>query len=369
MGIRFVDGSTSGQLGDAPKRRSRRSSGRRVLPDGSSALGADGPSSVVIDSATGLQTFRRTRSGAYEIGAALEAARAEERRYAEGGNQGELDFKGLPLLRAANKVLGPRVRLDQLVPSLRTVGARVTVLEDRETRNSLFRDWFRKYDIECHVTLRGAIERLAEQKSHYLFLDFDIHDVSDRTLRKWLRIPEGRKEVDGLDLAEYVTARLPPEKLPDCVIVHSRNPVGRELMFEHLRKRKQHTVLWTFDYDWTGFDGQTKPAKTTATQKLARATPAPTPAPTYAQAFRASTGRYHNGLRVKFTGVFLKNTGQQVGGEGQKVFVVQPCGCDGCTDGHLIAVDEKSDFDPSLQRHIATNNVFAEGELTIRNDP
>ena len=72
------------------------------------------------------------------------------------------------------------------------------------------------------------------------------------------------------------------------------------------------------------------------------------------------------GSRVRFTGVFLKNTGQIAGGEGTKTWTIVRCDC-GCEDdpadyqGRLVAVDEKTALDPERQRHIATFNLLVVG--------
>lgn len=46
------------------------------------------------------------------------------------------------------------------------------------------------------------------------------------------------------------------------------------------------------------------------------------------------------GARVKLTGVFLKNTGQRVGGEGEARWTVVACDCSMCAGGRFVALDE-----------------------------
>lgn len=92
------------------------------------------------------------------------------------------------------------------------------------------------------------------------------------------------------------------------------------------------------------------------------------------------------GTKVRFHGRFLKSTGQQAGGEGQKVFTVVECGCAGCKDAAwpTVAVDERRyGYDepgyftdeekaahPELKhRHIATSNLQpqdAQGRWVLR---
>jgi len=63
------------------------------------------------------------------------------------------------------------------------------------------------------------------------------------------------------------------------------------------------------------------------------------------------------GTRVRFTGEFLRNTGQTAGGEGQSRWTTQPCTCGLCRDGRFVAVDQPSTDDPSRARHINALNL------------
>lgn len=69
---------------------------------------------------------------------------------------------------------------------------------------------------------------------------------------------------------------------------------------------------------------------------------------------------------MRLTGEFLKNTGQQVGEEGQKVFVVQDCACSLCGTCRFVLVNDPVWCE---ERHLAIGNICGEHELTIRNDP
>lgn len=62
------------------------------------------------------------------------------------------------------------------------------------------------------------------------------------------------------------------------------------------------------------------------------------------------------GDRVRFTGAFLRCTGQYMGDEPRKVFVVQACPCTMCEGGGFVATDETS-YDGDGQRHIAVSNL------------
>ena len=89
-----------------------------------------------------------------------------------------------------------------------------------------------------------------------------------------------------------------------------------------------------------------------------------------------STRDYHPtfqvGDKVRFTGTFLKATGQISGGEGRKTFrVVEPVDAEQasfCALG-FVAVDEASYEDPNRPRCIAIKNLYKVGTLTHQNDP
>ncbi len=70
------------------------------------------------------------------------------------------------------------------------------------------------------------------------------------------------------------------------------------------------------------------------------------------------------GTRVRFTGDYLRNTGQAIGGEGQSRWVVQACDCGLCGNGRHILTDQPTmmeeriaDPDTSEFRHIAFANL------------
>jgi len=63
------------------------------------------------------------------------------------------------------------------------------------------------------------------------------------------------------------------------------------------------------------------------------------------------------GERVRLTGDFLRNTGQQAGGEGFSVWTVRPCPCPLCKTGRFVATNERSYDDPDHPRHIAAGNL------------
>lgn len=63
------------------------------------------------------------------------------------------------------------------------------------------------------------------------------------------------------------------------------------------------------------------------------------------------------GTRVRFTGEFLRNSGQIKGGEGQSRWTVVECTCGLCMVGTYVAVNQPSHDDPSQQRHINFFNL------------
>jgi len=196
------------------------------------------------------------REIAHAWGHALEAARAEEKRAAKGPGGEQLDFKGLSLLRRVEQERGPLPILDVLVPELRAVGKRIVVLEDKQSRLDRFSKWFgASHDLVQTKVIRDGIELLREKRADFLFLDFDVHDPGDSTLREWLDVHPKRKELDGLDLASYIK-KMPLKSRPGTVVVHSRNKVGASMMTDFLVKIDMKPVNWVFDYDWTGVKDQ-----------------------------------------------------------------------------------------------------------------
>lgn len=192
-----------------------------------------------------------SRESAHQLGLKLEQARAEEKWAAKEGK----DFHGWwaeKALRKAKEELGPIEPLESLVPGLLSAGKRVVVLEDKQSRLDLFQRWFGgHHDLVQTAVIREGIELLREKKADVLFLDFDVHDKGDRTLREWLRVEQWRKELDGLDLATYA-GWLKPEHRPETVVVHSRNPIGQRMLLKHLQKKDFKPVRWPFHYEWVG---------------------------------------------------------------------------------------------------------------------
>lgn len=192
-----------------------------------------------------------SRKAAQKLGATLEKARAEEKWAAKQGK----DISGWwadAALRRAKEELGPIEPLDLLVPTLREQGKRIVVLEDKQSRIDLFKKWLGgTHDVVCTAIIREGIEMLREKKADVLFLDYDVHDKGDRTLREWLRVEHWRKELDGLDLATYA-GWMKPEHRPETVVVHSRNPVGQKMLLKHLKQKDFKPVRWPFHYDWAG---------------------------------------------------------------------------------------------------------------------
>lgn len=261
----------------------------------------------------------------------------------------------------------------------------------------MFRSWFGKeHSIECHVTLRGAVEHLYKEKSNFLFLDYDIHDKSDRTMREYLRVDSWRRELDGLDLAYYVAKRLPVEKRPDHIIIHSRNPIGRKLMHEYLHRYDIPSLLWAFDYVWTGLDGTTvpppKPPKIYTSSSDFKTTDSkwePKPKaregggplwtddqidfwlggpkknkrktePKKERPVIELTGReFPVGTKVRYSDRFMTEHGSE--GD-RKWFTVLDCGCGLCRAGDFVAVDEPNEFHKDKKRHLYTANLWKLGE-------
>jgi hypothetical protein len=127
---------------------------------------------------------------------------------------------------------------------------RIVVVEDRDSRLDLFKDWFKTHDLACAKTVAGGAEYLMEKPADYLYLDFDLHDLGNDQIRHECRVPWNRKELDGLDMAFFTVSRLPKEMQPKQVVVHSRNPVGSLLLMRYLRKSGFKPTYWRFNYDY-----------------------------------------------------------------------------------------------------------------------
>lgn len=87
---------------------------------------------------------------------------------------------------------------------------------------------------------------------------------------------------------------------------------------------------------------------------------------------------------VKYTGVFLKNTGQGVGLAGGQMFEVVPCDCGPCADGRWVNVRDRSAGRHCLSsthaievparadaptHHIAVANLCRSEAIDLRNCP
>lgn len=215
---------------------------------------------------TGRQSSKRlnatlSRKSAQRLGLKLEKARAEQWA-AEKGKGVSPSSPSSPsrsywwdeALRRAENALGPIEPLEKLVPSLCSEGKRIVVLEDKKSRIDLFNKWFgSRHDLVQTAIIREGIEYLREKKADVLFLDYDVHDKGDATLREWLHVEHWRKELDGLDLATYA-GWMSPKHRPATVVVHSRNPIGQKMLLEHLRAKNLDPVRWPFQYEWPGPD-------------------------------------------------------------------------------------------------------------------
>lgn len=196
---------------------------------------------------SGVRTL--SRDAAQKLGLDLEQARAEEKWAAAKGVKG---FKHEDMLKKAQQDLGPIERLEKLVPGILTAGKRIVVLEDKKSRVDLFKKWFGPHhDLAITQVIREGIDMLREKKADLLFLDFDVHDPGDTSLREWLKVDSWRKELDGLDLATYA-GWMQDEHRPTEVVVHSRNPIGQQMILKQLKRDRFKPIRWPFHYDWDG---------------------------------------------------------------------------------------------------------------------
>ena len=81
--------------------------------------------------------------------------------------------------------------------------------------------------------------------------------------------------------------------------------------------------------------------------------------------------KFEVGDRVRYTGKFLHDTMQVVGGEAGKVWTVVVCNCYSCDSRQTVAVDEESsinfDDDGFHPRHIHRGNLIKKGQPDYSN--
>lgn len=73
------------------------------------------------------------------------------------------------------------------------------------------------------------------------------------------------------------------------------------------------------------------------------------------------------GARVKLSARYLVFTGQAVGKEGTRTWILRPCGCGLCRSGSFVCTDEE--INEGQYRHIAKANlIVVGGPVTLRNE-
>ena len=73
------------------------------------------------------------------------------------------------------------------------------------------------------------------------------------------------------------------------------------------------------------------------------------------------------GTHVRFTGRYLRNTGQVVGVEGLGRWIVVACECGLCNTGEFVALNERK-YDGEGQRHVNVGNMQIVGQRYFRAD-
>lgn len=71
------------------------------------------------------------------------------------------------------------------------------------------------------------------------------------------------------------------------------------------------------------------------------------------------------GTKVRFTGTYLRNTGQLTGDEGQRRWIVQKCECSFCKGGQHVCTDEKHG-DDYMQRFYSAEEIATLPHLRFR---
>ncbi len=100
---------------------------------------------------------------------------------------------------------------------------KIMILDNEPERHDVFGDRWAEHELTHVWTYAQAIEALERETFDRLALD---HDLA-------LRLPEPG-ELTGYDVARYLVERVPRERWPKQVVLHSHNGRGRRAMAELL---------------------------------------------------------------------------------------------------------------------------------------
>lgn len=120
---------------------------------------------------------------------------------------------------------------------------RILILDDDENRHGTFAHWFIDHYV-CHAyTFDEFVNAILNETWDIVFLDHDLNDYGKTSIGDK---GYGQVEMTGLDAASQM-ARIPQEKRPFQVVVHSWNPPGAANMVDLLNDMGFNVLRWEFD--------------------------------------------------------------------------------------------------------------------------
>jgi CheY-like chemotaxis protein len=125
---------------------------------------------------------------------------------------------------------------------------RVLVLDDDKLRHKVFQQNLIGNEFVVHAyTVDQAVEWLKKEKFDVVYLDHDLNDHPNQatSLDYATGGYGGPRELTGLDVA-YFMSRMPKEKHPEYVIVHSYNAGGAANMMAVLKTMESKVIRQIF---------------------------------------------------------------------------------------------------------------------------
>lgn len=124
---------------------------------------------------------------------------------------------------------------------------RILILDDDDMRHNYFRRELANHEVVHAHTYDEACDALSSQdRFDTVFLDHDLNFEQYRSVQK---CDDGYEvELDGKDAAHYLVGRVPQEKRPGQIVVHSWNETGAREMVAILKDGGfTNVVRWVFN--------------------------------------------------------------------------------------------------------------------------
>lgn len=113
---------------------------------------------------------------------------------------------------------------------------RILFLDDMETRHSGFRQMTIGHLVDHVYTARAAIEALEKNPPYdYVYLDHDLDEAATMGMTPTTET--------GQVVADYIADKLPRDKRPAQIVVHSYNAVGARSMGTKLKEAGLRVLL------------------------------------------------------------------------------------------------------------------------------